>query len=336
MALGVGLLVWLGRRQDVSLQLRRWRTWRAGLRAARQRGTPTSASSLRALRAAVPGQAAAWRWRAPTHPGQEPPPRFLFMGDAAAALPALLSAIEPGGPEAIDHPMGEEPFWRWWRLPRMVAIELCPPPLPPEAPLDMLWLHALRALVQAQPERPLAGIVLCASAALLRSDPKVAQPLMHLLARRIHETPAGLHQSLPVHLLLTGLQDLPGYATVRAALPASMTNQALGWRAAPGQTTHAWRDAESTLRTSLHGLRLALLAQERTALERHDIHRFVEGVLALMPGLQRLQQALDLETDARLRWHGVYLSAAAPQPAFIHDLFDRFLPLSAPLARNDD
>lgn len=335
MALGAGLLGWLLRRQDVSLRVRRWRTWRAHLQAARRQGATTSASSLRILHAAMPRRGAMPGGRAPHSACHEPLPRFLFLGDASAALPALLAAIEPAGPSSVDLPLEDEPFWRWWRLPRLVAIELCPPPLPPEVPLDLLWLHGLRALTQTQPERPLAGLVLCASAALLRSDPEVAQPLMQLLARRIHETPAVLHQSLPVYLLLTGLQDLPGYATVRAALPEPLAGQALGWQAAPGQAESAWPEAAATWQTSLHGMRLALLAHERTALERHDIHRFVEAALALMPGLQRLQQTLNLEADPRLHWQGFYLTAAAPQSAFVHDLFDRFLPASAVLARND-
>lgn len=329
-ASGIGLLGWWAWQPGALEGFSRWHLWRSRLLAARRRGHAAPPPSVRAMRAALPratGGPASWPHR---RPAADPPlaTRLLFIGDASAGLPALLSAIAPRGPLQDAQP-GEEPFWRWWRLPRLVAIELCPPPPPQEPPQDLLWLHALRTLAQTQPDRPLDGIVLCISTALLRADPKVAEPVASLLAQRVHETATLLNLHLPVHVLLTGLQDLPGYATVRAAVPAHLQTQALGWRALPPPSSpHAWEDATATWQASLRGLRLALAMKERTARERHDIHRFVEALLALSPSLSRLHHSLALDGHSPVSLQGMYLTAGGPQSAFVTDLFDSFLPMS--------
>ena len=327
-ALGAGLLGWLAWQPGAFDGLSRWRLWHRRLLAARRQGHAASVPSVRAMRAALPAQAVQ---------AHHPPaaPRLLFIGDAAANLPALLATVAPEGPVQDARP-SEAPFWRWWQLPRLTAIEVCPPPPPEEPPQDLLWLHALRTLVQTQPGRPLDGIVCCLSTALLRADPKVAQPLVQLLARRIRETARLLDQRLPVHLLLTGLQDLPGYAAVHAALPAPLRAQVLGWCAPPVPPDQPWQEAMTTWQTSLHGLRLSLMAQPHTARERHDIHRFVEALLALEPGLNRLHQMLEREEEPpETTLQGFYLMATGPQPAFVQDLFARFLPMEGGSAPGD-
>lgn len=332
MSMGVGLLIWLLWQSGVFNSLARWRIWHGRLLAARRQGHAAPPPSVRAMRAAVPpdtNHAPLLPWTQPHPPAHlSTPARLLFLGDAAAALPALLSTVAPEGP-AHDARPGEEPFWRWWQLPSLIAIELCPPPPPEQPPQDLLWLHALRMLTRTQPDRPLDGLVLCISTALLRADPKVAEPVMQLLARRIHQTAALLDQQLPVHVLVTGLQDLAGYATVRAALPDRLITQALGWCAPTPTLRHPWKEATDSWQVSLHGLRLGLMTQERTVRERHDIHRFFDTLTALSgAALERLAQRLGLEAHARTPLQGIYLTAAAPQAAFVHDVFDRFLPMS--------
>lgn len=329
-ALGLGLLGWLLWQSGAFDGLSRWRLWHHRLLAARRQGHAAAPPSVRAMRAALPAEtdhAPLWGW--PPAPPPSAPPRLLFLGDASAALPALLATVAPDGPLQDALP-GEEPFWRWWRLPALVAIELCPPPPPNEPPQDLLWLHALRTLAQTQPERPLDGLVLCISTALLRTDAKVAEPVMQLLARRVHETATLLEGPMPVQMLLTGLQDLPGYAAVRNALPAHALQQALGWCAPPASPQpRFWDEATDSWQSSLRGLRLSLMAQEHSASERHDIHRFVETLLALGARLDQLHTLLRLSEHPRLSLQGLYLTAAAPQAAFVQDVFARFLPASA-------
>lgn len=261
-------------------------------------------------------------------------PRLLMLGDGSAGLAALLSTAAPDTPPHVPDTDGDAPFWRWWALPRMVLIEVRPPPAAPHRPHDTAWLSALRALACSSPQRPLDGLVLCASAALLGADPAVSGPTMQLLARRLHESAAALCMRLPVHVLVTGLQDLPGYARVRAALPDAVAAQAVGWRPAPGQPEPALHEVMLPIGAALHALRLGLLADAHDAQQRHDIHRFVEAMLALKAGMQRLHAALDLEGDPRTPLQGLYVTASGPQGAFVHDLFTHFLPAGCAVARD--
>ena len=331
-ALLLGLLAW---REGAGIRFARWRSLRARLNEAHRHGLQPSPSSLHALRAAMPK-----RPTLPAHAGADAraatrgAARLLFVGDTSASLPMLLATAAPAGPLAAPAPLDDEPFWRWWALPRLMAIEVRPPPLEPEPPNDMLWFSAMRTLARTRPRRPLDGIVLCASVPLLRADAIVADSVQQLLARRVHEIAVTLCLHLPVHVVVTGLQDLPGYASVRAALPAGMLAQAIGWRPAPGARASSLQHAFAPIEEALQSLRLGLLARQWDARACHDIHRFVEAVLALRPGLQRLHDTLRLDTSAGTSWQGLYLTASDPQGAFVADLFERFLPASTPLARD--
>lgn len=329
MGAGVALLCWLAWREGWLGALLRWRRWHGHLTAARRKGQTASAPSVRALRAAITAPAELEStWQPLPHPTHQTLPRLLWVGDASSALPTLLAAVAPEGPVKEARAADEEPFWRWWWLPHQLAIEVCPPAPPPEPQQDLLWLHALRTLAQTQPQRPLDGMVMCISAALLRAEPKVAETVMQLLARRAHESASLLSPRLPLYLLVTGLQDLPGYATVRAATPAAVLQQALGWCAPAEPTeapTQAWQAAHATWQAALHAWRLGLMANSGQARERHDIHRFAQALLALAPGLHRLEQALNLQSGTGPRLQGLYFTASAPQPAFVDDLFERFL-----------
>lgn len=332
LALGLGLMAWLIWQPGTFEGLSRWRLWHHRLLAARRQGHAAAPPSVRAMRAALPAETDhAPLWSRPAPPTPSAPPRLLFLGDASAALPALLAAVAPDGPIQDALP-GEEPFWRWWRLPALLAVELCPPPPPSQPPQDLLWLHALRTLARTQPQRPLDGLVLCISTTLLRTDPKVAEPVLRLLARRLHETTSLLDQQLPVHVLLTGLQDLPGYAAVCSALPAHLQRQALGWCGPPLSPQQAWQEATDSVQASLRGLRMSLMAQEHIARERHDIHRFFETLLALSAGLHQLHEFLPLAENSRATLQGVYLTAATPHAAFVQDVFSHFLPMGASAA----
>jgi type VI secretion system protein ImpL len=273
-------------------------------------------------------------------------PWFLFLGDAAADVAGLLDAAQ--GADPPPHPARADAaaaFWRWRRLPSMVAIEIRP------AVVDdaedrrerILWHEALLALTVERPRLPLNGIVLCVDAASLAGAARETGPMLRALRRLIDEAAEHLRLQLPVYLVVTGLDQLPGYDTLRAALPAEALAQALGHRLPaapqPGASAGA-RLAElfDPLMLRLHALRMALLREAREAPQRQAVHGFVEQLRALRPGLELLVQALFDEAHGPrpLRWRGLYFVAAGAQPAgpaFVADLFRRFLPADQPLAR---
>lgn len=345
---GTVLLAALWWRIEGAQRLARWRALR---------GRPTSAPEIRrALEKTARSAGRHLRPHSPLNPhrhadaprtGPHGLPRLLFLGDGSAGLSPLLATVQPAGPIAprgVQAPRdaaasastnGASPasdsdsFWRWWRLPALVAIEVCPPPVDDTLQPDIgQWFDALRVLARAQPQRPLDGIAVCVSVAALQADAAIATPLFQLLARGVHSAASGLRQQLPVYVLVTQLQTLPGYDAMRGALPPPAAAHALGWRPAPAAplSASAFDDALATIEHGLQRLRLGLLAQPRDGAARHGIHGFVEAALALRPGLRRLHDALRLQDGAAARWRGLYLTAADPDGAFVADLFQRFLP----------
>jgi type VI secretion system protein ImpL len=278
-----------------------------------------------------------------------PVPWFLFLGDAAANLPGLLSAAHGERPT----PPASEPFggayWRWWLTSAMAAIELHASAVSEAAMAPhtrSLWLHALLALAERRDRLPLNGLVVCIGASeLLRADAEASRPMAARMRRLLDEAGDALRLQLPVYLVVTGLEQLAGYATLRGALPPEVLAQALGHRlagpfAAAGTTAGEWLDAVfDPLALQLHALRMALLREQSGAAGRLAIHEFVEAVHALHPALRHVAEAL-FESHGKgsrpPRWRGLYFTAAASAAAggaFVNDLFARFLPADRPLAR---
>jgi type VI protein secretion system component VasK len=281
-------------------------------------------------------------------PRDAPVPWFLFVGDAAANLPGLLAAA---GAERLapqdSEPFGE-PYWRWWLTGSLTAIELHPAAVSDKANEPHtrgLWLQSLLALAERRERLPLNGMVVCVAAGdLLRTDTAHIKPLAARMRRLLEEAGDTLRLQLPVYLVVTGLERLAGYATLRGALPPEVLAQAVGHRLAEplaaNDTAAARLDALfDPMAQQLHALRMALLREQPSASGRLAIHEFVEAMRALQPALHQVADAL-FESHGRgsrgPRWRGLYFAAAASDAAggaFTADLFGRFLPADQPLAR---
>jgi type VI secretion system protein ImpL len=300
---------------------------------------PPSAATLGALRRAASSGRRALCHASDRHPPPHRRPWVLFAGDPAADLPGLLEAAHPAGPLASPQAGESDLFWRWWLMDSLAAIEVCPPPLAPALPQDSLWLRALRELVRVRPRLPLDGLAVCVSTAALQADASVARPTFELLCRRVQDTVQGLRVHLPVYVIVTGLQRLPGYATVHAALPPEALAHTLGLRAgarAPGADSVPVLDLLfDPLMLRLQALRLGLLPQMREASARADVHAFVEAMQALGPGLKRLyEQMAQLEiSPGLLAWQVLCFTASGPNGAFVSELFCRWIPEDQGLAR---
>lgn len=270
-------------------------------------------------------------------------PWFLFIGDESAQLPGLLAAARRASPPAQTGPdAAGDGFWRWSFLRSMVAIETSPAAVREPASLRerSLWYEALLALADQRERLPLNGIVLCVSASHLLRDPQAPAPDAARLRQRIDEAVEHLRQHLPVYLVVTGLERLPGYDAFRCALPPGALSQALGHRLPDNAAGARLDDLFGPLGERLHALRMGLLRSQPEPARRLAIHGFVEQLRALQPGLRTLAERLFDNgfgrTLAPARWRGLYLTAApadSEDDAFVADLFLRFLPSDQPLAR---
>ena len=161
-------------------------------------------------------------------PGGVPPamgytsrPAFLFVGDAGSHVQGLLAA---GGVQALDGPAAGSP-WQTGLHPALTPVVLRPDLVQDAAAPDArrLWLQGLMALATQRPAMPLGGIVVCVAARALPQAPRQ-------LGALVHEAAQLLQLQLPVYLVVTGLEHLPGHAQVCASLPAEVLAQALGHR----------------------------------------------------------------------------------------------------------
>lgn len=331
---------------------------RALLRRIEALDAPTDEAAVGALRESMAGARQALRQQAPrparsSHDPAAPVPWFLFIGDAAADLPGLLATAQgkrlarPDSDPDIDPDDGA--CWRWWLTGALTAIEVQPAAVGEAAGAPRtraLWLQALLALAERRDRLPLNGVVACFSASeLLQADADSLRPLAAKMRRLIDEAGDTLRLQLPMYLVVTGLEHLTGYATLRGALPPEVLAQALGHRlpdpfSVPGAPAGDRLDALfDPIAAQLQSLRMALLREQHGAAARLSIHGFVEAVQGLQPALREVAEVL-FESHGKgsraPRWRGLYFTAAASDAtggAFVTDLFGRFLPADQPLVR---
>ncbi|MDR0779762.1 MAG: hypothetical protein LBF16_03580, partial [Pseudomonadales bacterium] len=271
-------------------------------------------------------------------------PWLLFLGDREANVAGTLreaNKISPFPAPGED----EQAFWRWWFFKSMIAIEtpaaiVCDPAARRERGL---WYQALMLLATERDKLPLNGIVVCMAARTLLYGPETVKAETIRLRRLVDEALEHLQVQLPVYLLVTGLEQLPGYATFAAALPEAALAQALGYRLPESEIVSAATAAQldeifSPIVERLHALRITALRAQHTPAERRAVFEVVEQVRKLHGGLLTLVEVM-LENNPfqrTPRWRGLYLSGApdsgAKAGAFLSDLFSRFLPIDQPLA----
>lgn len=271
-------------------------------------------------------------------------PWLLFLGDADANVHGLMQAASNAAAFRAM-PGDERATWRWWLSASMVAIETDPGMVCASSarPERGLWHQALGLLADERRRLPLNGIVVCIGVSSLLRDADGLQETARRLRRLIDESMQSLRLQLPVYVLVTGLEQLPGYAVLRTLVPAEVFSQALGWRlpehTAQGSDTGAMFDSFfASMAERLHALRLALLERENRLLNRRGVVEFVQSMIGLQARLRQLIELLQ-ERDGSARvphWRGLYLVAAAGPDAqagsFVADLFAQLLPADQPLA----
>jgi len=274
-------------------------------------------------------------------------PWLLFLGDSAADVRSLLQAAAhaPHAREQVGNDAARP--WHWWVFRSLVAIEPGARLTHPDAGVggvDSPWSQALSLLARERRKLPLDGVALCVAAQSLRASDAVITAHADRLYRLADEAASRLHLQLPLYIVVTGLEAVPGLAAFRASLPQAAFRRVLGWRRStpPGNGGPRGRmDVRSDAVSSrLQAAGMAALAMQRDPHGRRELFAFVQS----LPDLQRGMQAFLLRLLAneqtgghRLRWCGIYVTggsrAEAPGGDFVDDLFNRFLPADRWLAR---
>jgi len=274
-------------------------------------------------------------------------PWMLFVGDQAADVDGLLRAgceVSPFPPPDKDE-MDAGDVWRWWFFKSMIAIEMHPRVVCDNgARLDRgLWYQALMKLADEREKLPLNGIVVAVSAQTLLGPADALKDTATRLRRLVDEAMEHLNVQMPVYFVVSGLDRLPGYAELRATLPAEAFGQALGHRFAENEVVSAAssgriEDILKPIEDRLHALRMTALRAQATPQARRGVFEFVESLRRAGQGLS-LFVGLMLEDNPfqrTPRWRGLYFAGSADAAyrggAFVADLFTRFLPSDQSLA----
>lgn len=276
-------------------------------------------------------------------------PWMLFVGDEDAEVGGLLHAANRVSPFPPPDPQPDG-YWRWWFFKSMIAIET-PPSAVCEASARVergLWYQALMLLSTERDKLPLNGIVVCMGVRTLLGGPDAVRPAAMRLRRLVDEALEHLQVQLPVYLVVTGLERLPGYGAFAAAVPEQALAQAVGHRLSDSEEISAatgtkLEELYAPIVQRLHALRITALRAQSTPAGRRAIYEFVEHVRALERGLATLVGLMleDNPFQRTPRWRGLFLTGSPPDPAagksgtaggFLDDLFTRFLPADQPLA----
>lgn len=268
-------------------------------------------------------------------------PRFLFLGGADSGIADLLEAAAADSPFTLpEQPNPSETFhWTWWFLRKLIAIETSQTfveGISEEHRLDT-WSSALNALQTHRPAMPVNGYVVCMPQHVLH-DPSMCRERSYAIRRLLDLATTALNVTAPVYLLITRLDDLPGFADFRAALPSGADRQVMGHLI---EDPSRFTDNRVLLTTALqsmhqrfHKLRLGMLRHEAQVACKRGVFDFVHGLTKVISGIPTVVDCLtaqnDLQNDVRLR--GLFMTADGQEPAFYRDLFERFLPQDQPLS----
>jgi hypothetical protein len=272
-------------------------------------------------------------------------PWMLFLGDADANVHGLLQAANTTSPFPAPSGGESEAIWRWWFFKSMIAIETSPRIVCDSSARTErgLWYQALMQLAGERDQLPLNGIVACIGVRSLLGNADALKETSMRLRRLVDESMEHLQIQLPVYVLVTGLEQLPGYAAFRASVPAEAFAQAMGWRLPENEAVSAGTSAKfdglfAPMAERLHALRLTALAAQHEVTGRRGVFEFVQSISRLQNGLRQFVSLLleDNPFQRTPRWRGLYFVGGpgpdTPAGAFAADLFTRFLPADQPLA----
>ena len=270
-------------------------------------------------------------------------PWILFLGDSKSLGQELLKAASSISPfPAPPRSENTNQFWHWWLFKGAIAIEADPRFVcdPSDRLHRGIWYHALQQLNSERKNMPINGVAVLVSAEKLLRDQEELRHYGLNLRRLVDECLEHLQVVVPVYLIVTGCERLPGFESFVRLLPADALRQGVGHRIGDPSRINAssWQEFPaifSGLCDRMHGIRLSGIRMEPDAIRRKGVWDFVEAFNSLSPGLALVIKLL-LEDNPYQRtpqWRGLYFTAAPGKGVFVEHLFTRFLPADQPLAR---
>lgn len=212
-------------------------------------------------------------------------PWFLLVGADGSGKKTLLAntglSLPFGPPLEVDSQRKDA--GKWWLFDQAVVLEAPPaapgttdnastlPPGQTVADSSVGWNTLLHMLRRERPDSPLNGIIVTISCADLigaRNSPERMEEQADRIRTFLERTRKFLGVRIPLHVLVTKCDAMPGFRSFADALPEKRRNDIFGWANGADPETRfdpAWVDAGFTqLQAELVKLRDEVLAAPET------------------------------------------------------------------------
>lgn len=260
-------------------------------------------------------------------------PWYLVLG--AQGGHAALDMLAQSAAVSIEDQrvLGMSWPWHWRFFGGAVGVSLSPE-IVTATDQDQVWTGLLGELRSHRPLLPLNGIIACLEA----ESPAATIPQLALRLRGLIDSAMqSLKLALPVYVVVTGIERLPGYGDFVRVVPEANRRQVIGYRLPQSDDPAAHRAELAQLgtefsRRSTH-LLLSLIRDIDPASAQqifrffHHLHLTTGQVAALLAPLLA-ENRLQRQPQCR----GVYFLPTGGNPTFAADLATRFLPVDQPLA----
>lgn len=152
-----------------------------------------------------------------------------------------------------------------------------------------LWRLLLKRLFQSRPARPANGIIVCVSMRDMRDDDAPRREhLARTIRERLSEALQTLKTHVPVFLVFTKCDVIPGFAQFFAQLPRAEREQIFGCPTGDGidMDMSRLREEAGEMLQTLNAQIVAKIHQERDLAARGEIFRFPQELAALGPTIE--------------------------------------------------
>jgi len=302
------------------------------------------ATALQVLRTARFGRAggswSSWSWKFGRQYLYELPWYMIIGAPGAGKTTALLNSglrfpLEPGLGRGSIKGYGGTRNCDWWFAEQAVLIDTAGRYSTHEsdAVADRLgWETFLDLLRRSRPRRPLNGVLLALSAAdLLQADGAHVEQQARRLRARLEELRSTLGLALPVYVLVTKCDLLPGFVEWFAGLGREEREQVWGvgfdLGLAPSAAAAAFAGQYGQLVQNLYGTLGARLEAERDVPRRARLLALPRALRSLQAPLGSTLQALFAPSTAAPADHwlrGVYLTSGMQEGTPIDRLLSAF------------
>ena len=162
-------------------------------------------------------------------------PWILLLGQAGAGKSTLLADLGavPAGNGTVP---AESPPCRWWFFNQGLVLDLAGNLLRDQETSRLrptAWREVLRLLQRYRPRRPLDGVLLVIPADALTdsqtSTPEARRDHARQLYQRLRELQNTLGLRLPLYVLISQCDRLPGFTALAGELPTPLASSLLGW-----------------------------------------------------------------------------------------------------------